>query len=202
MINYKQIYAKKKAYQEQIRTMCPDVRERSGIYLFYRIDEKGIKHAYVGKAEKNLLSRMADHLSGYDQHIDKSIRKYGIYNVLKNQYGYMWKVLAYCQPSECNALEEYYIKLYADMGYQLKNTQSGGAGGRININDNKTAKGYYDGLKQGYKNAQRDVVKWFDKSLDYTIKGKPNKNKEKAFNRFKEFLGGTDNEISEIGTDG
>ena len=40
--NYKQIMAMRKNYEKQIRKLCPDVTENSGIYLFWRIDvDKG-----------------------------------------------------------------------------------------------------------------------------------------------------------------
>lgn len=51
----------------------------------------------------------------------------------------------------------------------------------------------HDGLKQGYTNAQKKVANWFEKSLDYSIKGNPNVNKQKAYDRFTDFLKGNEN---------
>lgn len=41
--------------------------------------------------------------------------------------------------------------------------------------------------------AQKKVANWFEKSLDYSIKGKPNANKQKAYDRFTDFLKGNEN---------
>ena len=76
-MNYKQIKAIEKKNKERILKICPEVTEGSGIYVFYREEHK-LKFAYVGQA-KHLLTRLAQHLSGY-QHIDLSIKKHGLYS--------------------------------------------------------------------------------------------------------------------------
>ena len=76
-MNYKQIYAIKKANEEKILKVCPDCPNTSGIYFLLR-EESGFKWAYIGKA-RNLLSRLAGHLNGY-QHIDLSLKKHGLYS--------------------------------------------------------------------------------------------------------------------------
>jgi hypothetical protein len=43
-------------------------------------------------------------------------------------------------------------------------------------------------LKQGRKNAVREVKVFFDKYLDYSVKGVSNKIKERKYNEFKEWL--------------
>jgi hypothetical protein len=43
-------------------------------------------------------------------------------------------------------------------------------------------------LKQGRKNAVREVKVFFDKYLDFSIKDKPTKIKERKYNEFKEWL--------------
>lgn len=187
--NYKQIYAIKKANEEKIKRLCPGAEQSSGIYCFYRVDSNDFHFCYIGQAAKdNLLSRCADHLQGYKQHIDLSIRKHGLYDEEKNPYGYKLMVLCYCSPDKCDEMEQFYIKKYADDGWQLKNVETGGKSGKTDLNERKPAKGYRDGLIQGYKNAQRDVSKWFEKNLTYMINGKPNKNKEKAYDKFTDFL--------------
>ena len=56
-------------------------------------------------------------------------------------------------------LEEKYIKEYADLGYQLRNTTSGRQStGKTDINERKASKGYRDGLEQGYQNCKKEVV--------------------------------------------
>lgn len=169
---------------------CPGCPERSGIYMLTR-EENGFKYGYVGQA-KNILGRLADHLNGY-QHIDLSLKKHGLYSA-ENPTG--WKIDFMRFDSDLDAQEQYYIKLYADKGYQMRNKTVGGQGqGKTGLDNSKAPKGYYDGLKQGYKNAQRDVIKWM-KHLNVRIKSnKPNKIQEKALNKLLEFIEG-ENDIS------
>lgn len=194
--NYKRIYAIKKENEKRILKLCPNAERKSGIYCFYRIDENGFKHAYVGQnAKGNILGRLAEHLSGYNQHIDRSIRKYGLYDKEKNPYGYKVKVICYCDPSECDKKERYYIKKFHDEGWQLKNVEIGGKSGKTDLNERKPAKGYYDGVKQGYKNAQKEIKHLFDLHLDVVPKkSPPTKLQEKALQKFKDFMEITENE--------
>lgn len=174
----------------------PLLTEDSGIYILYRTDENKIKYAYIGQA-KHILTRLAQHLTQY-QHIDLSLKKHGLYKP-DNPYG--WRVATYyCKERELDDLERRYIKLYADNGYQLRNKTSGGQNqGKVGIDENKPNKGYHDGLKQGHKNAIKEVKEYFDKYLDYDIKeprltksGKPVAIKEKKLNEFKELLEGNE----------
>ena len=54
------------------------ITDLSGIYILRRVDEDGIKYAYVGQA-KHILTRLGQHLDGY-QHIDLSLKKHGFYS--------------------------------------------------------------------------------------------------------------------------
>lgn len=183
-MNYKQIYAIKKANEERILKLCPNIPRRSGIYIFYR-EEFGFKYAYVGQAV-DLLKRTAEHLSGY-QHIDLSLKKHGLYNE-NNLTGYkLW--FFEVSETELDKKEREYIKKCAEKGFQLRNNTIGGQNeGKYALDMNMPKKGYYDGLKQGYKNARRDVAKWM-KHLTVRIKSdKPNKTQEKALNHLKEFF--------------
>ncbi len=187
--NYRQIYAIKAENEKKILRVCPDAKKESGIYCFYRINEQGFKFAYIGLATKSVLTRLAEHLSGYNQHIDLSIRKYGLYDEEKNEYGYKIKVLCYCPEEECNEKEQYYIKQYADEGWQLRNVTGGSQGeGKFNLAEGKSPKGYREGLEKGYQNARKDVAKLFDKNLTYSINGKPGKRNQAAYDKFTEFL--------------
>ena len=77
------------------------------------------------------------------------------------------------------------------MGYQLRNKTAGGQGeGKFEIGEIKPRKTYHDGIKQGYLNAQREVSKLFEKNLTFSINGKENKNKQKAYDKFKTFIEG------------
>ena len=189
-MNYKQIYAIKKANEERILKVCPNCPNTSGIYFFLR-EENGFRFGYIGKA-KRLLERLGSHLSGRTQHIDRSLLVHGLWSE-ENQSGYRVHFLEYPE-EKLNEMEQFYIKKYANAGYQLRNVESGGAEGKTDIGERKPSRGYYDGLEQGYKNAQKEVAHLFNLHLDYKTKSdKPNKNQQKALQKFKDFLEG-DNE--------
>lgn len=181
----RQVKAVEAANKKRILQVCPYAPDRSGIYFLLR-EEDGFRYAYIGQA-KHLLTRLAQHLSGY-QHIDLSIKSHGLYRE-DNSTGWRIHFLEFPE-GELDEMEQRYIRKYANAGYQLRNKTAGGQGkGKSGIDDNRPAKTYYDGLRQGYKNAQRFVANLFDKHLDYRQKsGKPNKNQEKAAQKFKDFL--------------
>ena len=183
--NYRQIKAIEQKNKQRILKVNPKVPETSGIYAFLRTEE-GFKFAYVGQA-KHLLTRLAQHLSGY-QHIDLSIKKHGLY-AENNPCGYDI-VFFPCPIEQLDAEEQRWIRVCADKGYQLRNKTSGSQGkGKHGIAENKPTKGYYDGIEQGYRKARKFVASLFDKHLNYSKKSdKPNKNQEKALEKFKEFL--------------
>ena len=184
-MNYRQLYAIKKANKERILKVCPNCPERSGLYFLLR-EEGGFKFAYIGKA-KTLLSRLADHLQGYTQHIDRSLKKHGLWSD-ENPTGWTINFLEFPE-SELNEKEQYYIQKYANAGYQLRNVESGGQLGKTDINERKPAKKYFDGVEQGKKNAQKFVANLFEKHLDYKPKkNPPTKLQEKAMQKFKDFL--------------
>ena len=186
MAKMRKMFAMKKTARERIKRLCSGINEYPGIYIFYRTDEEGFRYAYVGQA-KNLLERCSNHLMGY-QSIDLSIKKHGLFNS-KNPYGWRLRTIA-CGEKDLDTAEKTYIKNVALAGYQLRNKTSGGQGeGKTGIADNKPSKGYRDGLAQGYKNCLRDVMVYFDKYLDFVIKGTPNKIKERKIIEFSELLG-------------
>ena len=187
-VNYKRIYAIKKQNEERIKKVCEDANNFSGIYCFYRINEQGFKFAYVGQATKSVLSRLADHLQGYKQHIDLSIRKYGLYDKDINPFGYKIKVLCHCSVDDCDEKEMYYIKKFADEGWQLKNVTGGSQGkGKFAINESKTRGGYNDGKAQGKKQLARDLRHIIDTHLIIELK-KETKTSQKALEKFYKLL--------------
>lgn len=189
-MNYKQIYAIKKANEERILKVCPNCPNTSGIYFLLR-EENGFKFGYIGKA-KHLLDRLGSHLSGRKQHIDRSLLAHGLWSE-ENQTGYRVHFLEYPE-EKLNEMEQLYIKKYANAGYQLRNVESGGNLGKTDIGERKAARGYYDGLEQGRKNTQRFVADIFSKHLDYKPKKEPpNAYQKRAMEKFKDFLEG-DNE--------
>lgn len=193
--NYKKIYAMKKAREDRIKKACPSIPYSPGIYAFTRVDETGIRRAYVGQALV-LCERCAAHLAEYD-HIALSLKKHGFYSK-DNPYG--WK-LAYktCPRNELDEREIASIKAFADEGYQLYNVTAGGQGvGKKAIKEYKQPKSYRQGIHQGRINASREIAHLFDLHLDYSAKGNPpNKNQQKALAKFEDFL----NEYKDMPTD-
>lgn len=191
-MNYKQIYAIKKANEERILKVCPNCPNTSGIYFLLR-EEDGFKYAYIGQAVR-LRERLGSHLSGY-QHIDLSIKKHGLWSE-GNPTGYRVHFLEFAE-NLLDEMEQKYIKQYANAGYQMRNATSGSQGvGKKGLDNARPARTYYDGLAQGYKNAQKEVAHLFDLHLDYKTKSdKPNKNQQKALQKFKDFLEGENEKV-------
>lgn len=181
-MDFRQIKAIEKANKEKILQVCPNATENSGIYIFTR-EENGFKFAYVGQA-KHILTRLAEHLKGY-QHIDLSIKKHGFYSE-ENITG--WKI-EFVECFDLDNEEKRLILIYHKNGYQLRNKTAGGQSiGKVLIDEIRPKRGYYDGLRQGYFNAQNKISKLFEKNLIFSINGRTNKNKEKALEKFKEFI--------------
>lgn len=185
MQNYKKIYAVKAENEKRILKQNPTVPKRSGIYFLLR-EEDGFKFAYIGQAV-NLLSRLASHLSGY-QHIDLSIRKHGFWSE-ENQTGYTVHFLEFPR-SELDEKEMFYIKKYANAGYQLRNATTGSQGeGKKGLDSQKQPRTYTEGKAEGKKQIAREIKHLFDLHLDYKPKkSPPTKLQEKAMQKFKDFL--------------
>lgn len=184
-LNYKRIWAIKKENKDKILKTCPNCPERSGIYFLLR-EENGFKFAYIGQS-KNILQRLADHLQGY-QHIDLSIKKHGLYSQ-DNLTG--WRIEFIEFPEELlDEKEQFFIKKYANEGFQLRNSTIGGQGkGKLGLDNSRHPKNYYDGLLQGYKNAQEEVSHLFKLHLDFIPKKiPPTANQQKAAQKFQDFL--------------
>lgn len=196
-LNYKKIYAIEKSNRERLLKVNPKLDDKSGIYFLTRTDEDGISYFYIGQAIK-ILQRMCSHLTGY-QHIDLSLKKRGFYSA-DNPYGWQINFIHYPK-DELDQMEQYWILQYTKKGYQCRyNKTAGGQGeGKEKINEFKASKTYRDGLKQGYKNASREVSHLFELHLDYKTKSDmPSKNQQKAIDKFDKFLnfykGGDTNE--------
>lgn len=153
-----------------------------------REDENGIKYAYIGQA-KHILTRLAQHLVGYEQHIDLSLKKHGLYSK-DNHYG--WKVGFLNFPEDkLDEKEQYYIRQYAQNGYQLRNKTSGSQGaGKNQIDEYRPAKGYRDGIRQGKISLARELSQIIDKHLAISIQpGKENnKISIRALEKFKTLI--------------
>ena len=194
MSNYQNI-AKVKAIdkqnKERLLKVNPKLNERSGIYFLLRTDENGFRFAYIGQAVK-ILTRLASHMTGYEQHIDLSLRKHKLYDEQKNPHGWRVEFLNFPE-SELDEREKYYIKLYADKGYQLRNVSLGGQGENRasgSIGERKAPKGYMQGIQQGKKVLARELSNIAEKHLKIEIREdkKNNKVSQKQFEKFKELM--------------
>jgi hypothetical protein len=199
-LNYQNIARVKAIEQENKKRLLklnPKLNDRSGIYFLLREDENGFKYAYIGQAV-HTLSRLASHLVGYEQHIDLSLRKHKLYDKEKNPYGwgnpYGWRVEFLNFPeSQLDEKEKYYIKLYADKGYQLRNVSLGGQGENRasgSIGERKAPKGYMQGVQQGKKVLARELSSIAEKHLIIRLKPEKEHNKvsQKQYEKFMDLL--------------
>lgn len=184
--------------KKKLLKLNPELNDESGIYFFLREDENGFRFAYIGQAVK-ILTRLASHMTGYEQHIDLSLRKHKLYDEQKNPHGRRVEFLNFPE-SELDEKEKYYIKLYADKGYQLRNVSVGGQGSERDsgqIGERKPPKGYRDGIKQGKINLARELSYIAEKHLTIEIREdkKNNKVSQKQFEKFMFLMnGGGENE--------
>ena len=180
-----------KENEKRLLKVNPNLNNDSGIYFLLREDENGFKYAYIGQAI-HTLSRLASHLVGYEQHIDLSLRKHKLYDADKNPYG--WRVEFINFPvSKLDEKEKYYIKLYADKGYQLRNVSLGGQGENRasgSIGERKAPKGYREGIEQGRKTLARELSSIAEKHLRIELREDKQGNKvsQKQLDKFMELI--------------
>lgn len=192
-MNYQNIARAKAIEQENKKRLLklnPKLNDKSGIYFLIREDENGFKFAYIGQAV-HTLSRLASHLVGYEQHIDLSLRKHKLYSE-DNPYGWRVEFLNFPE-SQLDEKEKYYIKLYADNGYQLRNVSIGGQGGNRDsgsIGERKAPKGYMQGIQQGRKNLARELSNIAEKHLKIELREDKANNKvsQKQYEKFMDLL--------------
>lgn len=193
-MNYQNIARAKAIEQENKKRLLklnPKLNDKSGIYFLLREDENGFKYAYIGQA-LHTLSRLASHLVGYEQHIDLSLRKHKLYDKEKKPYGWRVEFLNFPE-SQLDEKEKYYIKLYADKGYQLRNVSLGGQGENRasgSIGERKAPKGYLQGIQQGRKNLARELSNIAKKHLKIELREDKANNKvsQKQFEKFMDLL--------------
>lgn len=173
--------------KQRLLAVNPELDEGSGIYFLTRIDESGIRYAYIGQA-KHILTRLAQHLVGY-QHIDLSLKKHG-FHADDNPHG--WKVGFLHYPvEELDKQEQHYITAYAQYGYQLRNKTSGSQGvGKKQIDEYRPQKGYRDGILQGKKSLAKELSGIISKHLVVGLREdkKNNKVSMKALEKFNDLL--------------
>ena len=183
MSNYQNI-AKAKAIEkknrERLLKVNPKLDDESGIYILWRTET----HGYIGQSV-SILTRLAQHLAGYEQHIDRSMKKHGLFSE-KNKGGYRIDFI-HCSKSELDDKEREYIQKAIDSGWVLKNKTSGGQDDKKEkIADFRPAKGYRDGIKQGKINLARELSSIAEKHLKIEIRDdkKNNKVSQKQFEKF------------------
>ena len=183
----KQRLAIEQKNKQRLLELNPDLDNGSGIYFLTR-EEGGFKYAYIGQAV-HILKRLQSHLVGY-QHIDLSLKSHGLYDDEKNPCG--WKVGFLHYPAEeLDKWERHWIKAYANNGYQLRNHSIGGQGeGKSGMDNQKPARGYYDGIAQGRKNLARELKGIIDKHLLVMLKPDKatNKTSQKMLDKFWDLL--------------
>lgn len=185
--NYKQICAMKSEREGRIKKICPDIPYSSGIYVFWRIDEAGIRRAYCGQAVK-LCERCASHLAEYD-HIALSLKKHGFYKE-DNPHG--WKLwFETCAENLLDEKEVERIKQLADAGFQMYNVTAGSQGvGKKVTGDYKLPKTYRQGIQAGKKTLARELSSIISKHLTVRLKEEKQGNKvsEKQLKKFNQLL--------------
>lgn len=187
-------FVKKKIIAE--KALAPVINKNpsttgSGIYLWKRTDEKDITWFYVGQA-LNIYERQIGHYNGYQQRIDFSLRKRK-FKSKDNPYGWEFKILEHCAPEEMDDLENFYIYEYMRKGWQSYNLTYGSQGqGKEVLDGIKPARGYRDGVCQGYENARRDIAKLFKTYLKAEINGTQGVRAQNALQKFEEFIKGAD----------
>ena len=128
---------------------------------------------------------------GYESHIDKSLKNRKLYSET-NKGG--WRLTFFEIPEkELNDEERKWEKYLANQGYQLYNKTIGGQDkGKVALGEYKEPKGYRKGVEFGRKKALAEVKVYFDKYLTFSIKGNPNKIKERKFTEFCDLIKGDD----------
>ena len=190
--NIAQAKAIERKSKERLLKINPKLNDKSGIYFLLREDENGFKYAYVGQAV-HTISRLASHLVGYQQHIDLSLKKHGLYDEEKNPNGWRVEFLNFPE-SELDEKEKYYIKLYAEKGYQLRNVSLGGQGENRasgQIGERKPSKGYREGIQQGKINLARELSAIAEKYLKIELRDE-HKGKKVPQRQYEKFIAAMD----------
>lgn len=195
-MNYQNIARAKAIEQENKKRLLklnPKLNDKSGIYFLLREDENGFKYAYIGQSV-GIITRLASHMSGYEQHIDKSLKAHKLYDKEKNPYGWRVEFLNFPE-SQLDEKEKYYIKLYADKGYQLRNVSLGGQGENRasgSIGERKAPKGYMQGIQQGKKVLARELSSIAEKHLKIELRADKANNKvsQKQYEKFMSLMNG------------
>lgn len=186
----RQIKAIEKANRERLLEVNPKLNDKPGIYFLLR-QENGFKFAYIGQTRTSVMQRLCSHMTGYQQHIDLSLKRHGLYSE-DNPTGWRVEFLNF-PPERLDELEKTYIKQYADAGYQLRNVSVGGQGSERDsgqIGERKPAKGYMQGVHHGKAVLAKELSHIIDTHLTVSLKeGKENnKVSQRALEKFNSLL--------------
>lgn len=189
-VNYRKVFAMKAERERRIEKICPGIPYESGIYVFSRIDEAGIRRGYCGQAVK-LKERCASHLAEYD-HIALSLKKHGFFKENGDAHGW---ILTYktCPKELLDEEEVATIKSLADAGIQLYNISSGSQGkGKHIVGQYKPPKTYREGIQAGKKSLARELSSIAEKHLKIEIRDDKASNKvsQRQYEKFMELLKG------------
>ena len=88
--------------KKRLLKVNPKLDDEAGIYMLWRTET----HGYVGQS-KGILTRLAQHMTGYEQHIDLSMKAHGLYSE-SNKSGYKIDFF-HCPIDELDEKEREYI---------------------------------------------------------------------------------------------
>ena len=184
-MNYKQLYAIKRELEKKVQAHNSEITHDSGIYAF----ERTVNYVYVGQS-KDLLNRTVSHLQGYEQYIDLSLKKHGLYSEV-NPDGWRIKILDKCDFDDLDGAERWWIEYYnTNPLYNVLNITDGGQGkGKSDIGQRKAVKGYQDGKKAGRDKILKEINERLVKGDIRLVIESPNKIKEKHLAKLYEILG-------------
>lgn len=190
--NYKNVARAKAIEKENAKRLLkvnPKLDNESGIYFLIRKSEQNENEIYVGQSV-GILTRLCQHLAGYEQYIDLSVKAHKLYDAEKNPHGYRVEFLHFPR-EQLDEKEQFYIKLYQDKGWILKNKTSGSQGkGKQKIAEYKRPKTYRQGVQYGKLSLARAVNALLDKYFTITLKAdiKANKRTEAATQKLNDLL--------------
>lgn len=185
-MDYRQRKAIESKHKKEIIKLYPYLDDTSGIYVLTRYADN-IKYAYVGQSI-HVLTRLAQHMMGYDQHIDRSLKKHKLYTA-DNPDGWKIEIVYTNVPvDQLDELEQKTILNYHKLGYQLLNGTLGGQGEGKKAIVSAPRKGYRDGVEYGYNKARKEIKHLFGKHLNVSTKKKSNKLQQKALEKFNNFI--------------
>ena len=110
---FRQAKAIEASNKKKLLKVNPKLDEGSGIYILWRTET----HGYIGQSVK-LLTRLAQHMSGYEQHIDRSMKAHGLYSE-ENKNGYKIDFF-HCPASQLDEKEREYIQKAIDAGWKTR----------------------------------------------------------------------------------